>query len=203
MTLSKLLVATTATLFLLTGCGSGSDSDSDTAEPVATTDAPTTGTTTTPSAEPSTTAPSATPAPAVTTTTTKVPTGTLIDYGNSDENGATITVETDTGKLAGSPADFKTFIAGQLAAAKADEGCTEKPQIYVTRVDTGGWALGGHFVPQCGGYTTLWAKSGGSWKDVWSGQSLVDCATLTKYRFPARVAGDECLDGDTTVDYAG
>ncbi|MET0448074.1 MAG: hypothetical protein ABW004_06690 [Aeromicrobium sp.] len=207
MTRLPLLAAATAALILLTGCG-GSGSDT-AAEPVATTDTPTTGATTAPSTEPepepTKTTPSATPTPtpAVTTTATDLPTGTLIDYGNSDENGATIAVAADTGKLAGSPADFKSFIASQLAAATPGEGCTEQPQMYVTRVDTGGWALGGYFIPQCGGYAALWAKSKGSWQEVWSGQSLVECTTLTKYGFPAAVAGGECLDGDKTVDYSG
>lgn len=202
MTRLPLLAAATAALILLTGCGSDSDT---TAEPVATTGAPTTSATTTPSPEPAptkTTA-SATPAPVVTTTTTDLPTGKLIDYGNSDENGATIATAGDTAKLAGSPSDFRSFIAAQLKAATPDDGCTEQPQMYVTRVDTGGWALGGYFIPQCGGYAALWAKSKGSWQEVWSGQSLVECTTLTKYAFPARVAGAECLDGDKTVDYSG
>lgn len=202
MTRFPMLAAAAAALILLTGCGSDSDT---TAEPAATTDAPTTSSTTASSTEPAPTktTPSATPAPAVTTTTTDLPSGKLIDYGNADENGATIAVTADTGKLAGSPLDFKTFIAARLAAAKPDGGCTEKPQMYVTRVDTGGWALGGYFIPQCGGYAALWTKSSGSWQEVWSGQSLVECTTLTKYKFPARVAGAECLDGDQTVDYSG
>lgn len=188
-----------STLLLLGACGGGSDR-SDASDP-ATTAAPTS---TAPTA-PATTAPSTTPAPSPSTTapTTAAPAGKLISYANGEDTGVTIATAADTGKLTGAPADFKAFIASELANATADEGCTEKPQISVDTIDTGGWARGGHFVPQCGGYATLWAKTGGVWRDVWGGQSLTPCSTLTKYRIPARVAGDSCLDGDDSVPYKG
>jgi hypothetical protein len=207
MTPTKLLAAATVTLTLLAlgACGSdagpdaGSDAGADgsaaTTQPSATTPAPTAA----PAPASSTASASPTAAP-----TTAAPAGKLIDYETDDESGATITTAADTSKLTGAPADFRAFIAAELKKNRnVDEGCTEPPQIYVSRVDTGGWARGGYFIPQCGGYASLWAKSGGTWKDVWGGQSLVECSTLEQYAFPARVAGASCLDGEDTVDYAG
>lgn len=193
----RLMFAVIGSLLLLAGCGS-SDGTSDVAEP-------TTETSATSAPAPTTPAPSATTAtPTATTPTPARPAGQLIDYETADEDGATITIAADTSKLTGAPADFKSFIAGELTKkSSVDEGCTEPPQIYVSRLDTGGWARGGHFIPQCGGYATLWAKSGGVWKDVWGGQSLVDCETLNRYKFPARVAGDTCLTGEDAVPYSG
>lgn len=197
---ARILAALTGSMLLLTGCGS-SDNGSDVAEPSA---EPTTAAT--PAPAPSPTKPSVTkttPTPSASPTAAK-PTGRLIDYETADESGATITTAADTSKLTGAPADFKSFIASQLGKKPAiDDGCTELPQIYVSRVDTGGWARGGAFIPQCGGYATLWAKSNGGWQGVWSGQSLVDCKTLNRFKFPARVAGDSCLNGEDAVVYSG
>jgi hypothetical protein len=205
MTRSKLVPALAATVALLTlgACGSGSDDPAESTGGSSGSTAPAGTDDPAPSSPdtPTKTVPTETPvAPAP---TTKAPAGKLIDYETGDDSGATIATPADTGRLTGSPADFKSFISARLAAASPGEGCTEPPQIYVSRVDTGGWARGGYSIPQCGGYAALWAKSGGTWTEIWSGQSLVECSTLTKYKMPARVAGASCLDGDATVDYAG
>jgi outer membrane murein-binding lipoprotein Lpp len=200
---TKLLLASvSAAVLLLAGCGSDSDSKPDasssaTTEGPAATAAPDSG-----EPVPATSAPdpAASPEPATTSTG---PTGTMLDYETGDDSGVVLTTATDVDQLKGSPADFRSFIAGELAAAKPEAGCTEKPQIYVTRVDTMGWARGGYFIPQCGGGATLWAKSGGAWQEVWSGQSLVECTTLARHRIPPHIAGSQCLDGEDTVDYTG
>ena len=202
MTRSKLLpaLAVTVALLALGACGSDSQAPATDPETSATTPATTSEPSTPPAEAPTT------PEPTDETTTAQptkaAPTGKLLDYENGDDDGATITTAADTTKLTGAPADFKAFIGARLSSADAGEGCTEAPQIYVARVDTGGWARGGYFIPQCGGYAALWAKSGGAWTEVWSGQSLVECATLTKYKVPARVAGAQCLEGEDAVDYA-
>lgn len=194
----RVFAALAGTMLLLTACG-GSDEPTGVAQPSPeeTTQAPAT-------TRPTPTATTAKPSPSASTKTPAPPMGKLLDFATADEDGAMITVAADTSKLTGVPADFKSFIAGELTKkSSVDEGCTEPPQIYVSRVDTGGWARGGHFIPQCGGYATLWAKSGGVWKDVWSGQSLVECETLERFSFPARVAGDSCLKGEDAVAYSG
>jgi hypothetical protein len=201
MTRTPLLTVAAATLILLAGCGSDSDPS---ASPTEGTDATTSAASPAASAAPTKKTPTTKSTPVVTTVpTTPGPAGKVIDYETDDESGVVLTTAADASRLTGAPADFRTFVTGQLAAATPGEGCTEKPQLYVSRIHTGGWASGGYFIPQCGGYATLWAKSGGAWKDVWSGQSLVECSTLTKYRFPASIAGPSCLEGDATVDYEG
>jgi len=209
MTRSQLVPALAVTLALLAlgACGSDSDAEQPAAGGDSSSTAPAgTGAGTgdpepaSPDA-PTKTVPTETPAAAP--PTTKAPGGKLLDYETGDDEGVTIATAADTGKLTGSPADFRSFIGARLAAAEPGDGCTEAPQIYVSRVDTGGWARGGYSIPQCGGYAALWAKSGGTWTEIWSGQSLVECSTLTRFTMPARVAGASCLDGDATVDYDG
>jgi hypothetical protein len=123
---------------------------------------------------------------------------TLVDYG---DDGITVANAADADKLTGAPEDFKSFIVADLQRQQDsnDEGCAEKPEIHVAKVDTRGWAAGGSFIPQCGGNATLWAKVAGGWREVWGGQTLPDCAVLEKFRFPASVAGTECgtADGGT------
>lgn len=200
MTHTRHLVATAlaATALLLSGCGSDATSD-DAASPETSATATTTpppAATTTPSATPTTPEPSDDP-------TTAAPTGQLISYVDSEDVGVMIAEPSDTSKLTGAPADFKAFIAAELDRLEPDPGCTEKPQISVDRLDTGGWARGGTFVPGCGGSASLWARDGGTWKEAWSGQSLTECSVMKRYRFPARIAGNQCFDGTDAVPYRG
>ena len=190
----------TSTVLLLGACGS--DGDDDRADPTASPSSPTT------SAAPTTKAPTATaktPRPSPTATTEEPPAkpGTYLDYEAVNEDGITIAAASDVSKLSGAPLDFKTFIAASIAkqAAQGVEGCTEAPQINVTQIDTGGWARGSYFIPGCGGSAVLWAKSGGSWQQAWTGQSLVDCATLERYDFPSRLAGSTCEAGGDSKAY--
>jgi hypothetical protein len=123
---------------------------------------------------------------------------TLIDYGDD----VTVANAADVDKLKGAPEDFKAFIVADLQRQQdsKDEGCAEKPEIHVAKIDTRGWAAGGSFIPQCGGSAALWAKVAGGWREVWGGQTLPDCAVLEKFRFPASIAGTECgtADGETS-----
>lgn len=200
-----LLATLTAAALLLAGCGSDAPPA---ATPRSSSPAPqtsgSTAPTATPTAQPSTSPTTSSPAPPASPDVPADPAaGKFIDYENVDESGVIITRAADTARLTGAPADFKTFIAAELARSRADldKECPENPQIYVSRLATGGWAAGGYFIPQCGGYAALWASSQGSWKQVWTGQELVGCATLTKYAFPASVSGTSCLEGDKSVKY--
>jgi hypothetical protein len=190
----------TSTVLMLGACGSDQDDDK-AGDPPATTTAPAT------TAAPSTTTPTATgTTPKPTASTTKAPpvkAGTFIDYEAVDEDGIRIASPSDTAKLTGAPADFKSYLGALIdkQSAQEVEGCTEAPQIYVTQIDTGGWARGSYSAPGCGGSAALWARSGGSWTQAWSGQSLVDCATLDRYAFPSRLAGDTCDTGSGSKPY--
>lgn len=187
----RTIIAAAVGLALLTSCGSHDKKASDGPTDVPTTAASTVTTTPTPTA--TTTSP----------TSPTSPTTTIIDYAKGDQDGVRMTSAADTKKLTGAPADFTAFIAAELAKdnARSDDACTEKPQIYVEKLDPAGWAAGGHFIPQCGGYASLWAKIGGAWKEVWSGQTLTDCTTLKKYAFPAGMVAKTCLQGDAEVPY--
>lgn len=183
-----LLAVTTVPLLLLGACG-GSDAPPR-AEPSTSSSSPGIAV-----GEPTPTRASATPTPTG-------PAGTLIDYG---EDGVTLATAADVSQLKGAPEDFRAFIARELAKEQAtsDEACTEKPQINVSTIDTGGWASGGTFIPQCGGGRALWVRTGRTWTEAWGGQELVDCATLRRYDFPVAVAGTSCLDGDEQRPYKG
>jgi hypothetical protein len=202
MTRTRLLTALATTSILLLGaCGSSEESVTafDGPRTPASTAAPT-------SAAPTSTPTATTATPSPTAATSSAPAaapGKLISYAAGEDSGIILATAADTAKLTGAPADFKSFVAAELTRGTVEQGCTEKPQISVDLIDTGGWARGGHFTPECGGYATLWAKSGGTWREAWSGQSLVECSTLTKFRFPARVAGKQCLQGDDAVAYTG
>ncbi|KAA1378287.1 hypothetical protein [Aeromicrobium fastidiosum] len=198
MTHTRHLVATAlaATALLLSGCGSDATSDDAATPEASATTTPAPAATTEPTATATTPEPSEAP-------TTPATTGKLISYVDSEDVGVMIAQPSDTSKLTGAPADFKAFIAAELGRLSPDQGCTEKPQISVDQLDTGGWARGGTFVPQCGGSASLWAKDGGTWKEAWSGQSLVECSILQRYRFPSRIAGDQCSNGSDAVPYRG
>jgi hypothetical protein len=204
MTRSRLVAVAlaTSTVLLLGACGSDGDGAGTSAKPSASTDV-----TGSPDADGATdaaptTQPSATrTTPGPSTSTTKEPAvgpGTFIDYEAVDEDGVTISRAADASRLAGAPGDFKNYVAAlvEKQAAAGVEGCTEAPQIKVTQIDTGGWARGSYVIPGCGGSAALWARSGGAWTQAWTGQSLVDCATLERYRFPSRLAGSTCATGD-------
>lgn len=115
-----------------------------------------------------------------------------------DEEGL---VRGDTVDLPGAPAEFESFLASELAAARADSpGDCGAPEYRVTAVDPGGWAAGTFFRARCDGYAVLWAADP-AWSEVWSGQTLYDCATLERHRFPTAVAGTSCFDGTAQVTY--
>ncbi len=200
MTRTRIMAATISAATLLTLGACGSD-EPEAASPATSSSTPAAAPTTGSPTAPATTAP--TPQPSA-STTTSAPAGRLIDYEALDENGITIATAADTGKLTGATADFKAFIAAQIKqqAATETQGCTETPQISVTRIDTGGWARGSYVIPGCGGSGALWSNAKGSWATAWEGQSLVDCATLNAYRFPSRVAGETCDDGGDQAPYS-
>jgi hypothetical protein len=179
-----------AMLVLTAGCGGSDQPDSGSDQ---TSSGPTASSSTPAPDESPTGAPGPDPAPEP----TKV-TSTLVDYG---DDGVVVGNRGDVSRLKGAPRDFTAFIGDEIERQRAtkDEVCTEKPQLRVERVDVRGWAAGGISIPQCGGNGALWARTGGAWKTVWTDQTLPDCSVLTRYRFPAAVAGGECgtEDGNT------
>lgn len=171
---------------LLAACGSGDDDP-----------APT------PSAS-STTA-SATPTPSVSSSpsSTAAPTADPADPVRYDEGEGTVDAPDGADRLPGAPEDFRAFLKKQIEAGAVSNGCDDGVQVTVDVLRPDGWARGSVFEKSCGGYGVLWARVDGDWREVWSGQSLVECAVLERYRFPADVAGDQCYDekADDAVRY--
>lgn len=147
--------------------------------------------------------PSATPTP---TEETPDPDAPPIDYDDESGTGAVVPTPGDTSNLDQTSPEFQAFISAELTRLQNESGgdCTNQPQIRVNKVQSAGWASGGVFTPECGGYAVLWAKQGGEWSQVWGGQELVDCSTLLRYKFPVSVAGDQCLTQEgASSTYAG
>lgn len=192
----RALVAVAGCFVVVTGCA-GSDPDNN-----ATSDGarPTTATRTVPATSPT---PSASPTLSATSEPTASPTPKVVTYETDDKAGVTVTEPGQKSQIADASESFSTFLDRQLERAinNRDRVCPEPPQVYVNKVAPEGWASGGYFVPQCGGYAALWAVSKGSWREVWTGQELVDCQTLERYKFPAAIAGTACMDGDESVQY--
>ena len=126
------------------------------------------------------------------------PDSRVIRYG---DDGARIRSADDVSKLEGAPEAFKTFIAGLLKQARADDdgACDVPPTYTVDAVDTSGFASGAFI--QCGGYVIIWATVGGSWREVWGGQENPGCEEMTRLGVPAAIAGDTCFDGEGEVPY--
>lgn len=182
--IARSLIALAVLALVVTGCGRGDDDTDSTPEP--TFASPTA--TATPSA-------SATP----TDETTPAPNAPPVDY--RDEGGVLVTGSGDTSALSGAPADFSTFVTGELSRLRSEnsDGCSNDPQIRVDTVQGAGWASGGVTTPECGGYAVLWAKTDSRWSQVWRGQELPDCGTLKRYDFPVSVVGDQCLGQNGTA----
>ncbi|MGJ9424013.1 hypothetical protein [Aeromicrobium sp. CF3.5] len=189
--MKRSVIALAALALLITGCGRGDDGTDTAPEP----------TFSTPSA---TATPSASGSPTPTPTEeTPAPDAPPVDY--SAEGGALVTGSGDSSALAGAPADFSTFVTGELSRLRTEgiDGCSNDPQIRVDTVQGAGWASGGVTAPECGGYAVLWAKTSNRWAQVWSGQELVDCGTLKRYDFPVSVVGTQCLGpGGTASAYS-
>lgn len=187
--MKRVLVVAASLLLTVAGCSKQSDD----ATPAPTTSAPTT-------ASPS---PSATPTP---TEDAPDPDAPAIDYQTEAGTGAVVPTPGDTSNLTKSSAEFKAFISAELTRLQNESGgnCTNQPQIRVNTVQNAGWASGGVFTPECGGYAVLWAKQGGDWSQIWGGQELVDCSTLLRYKFPVSVVGDQCLTQEgASATYSG
>ncbi len=192
--MKRALIGSVCLALALAGCSEAKDEDAErAAEPTPTATAST-------SAAPTQTPP---PTPTGDAPDPKTP---AIDYDTEQDSGVTVKDSAAADGLSKAPSDFKEFIAAELTRLQDEAGsdCSNKPQIRVSKLQPAGWAAGGVFTPECGGYSVLWVKTGGTWAQVWGGQELVDCVTLTRYKFPASVAGDSCLgQSGSSFTYTG
>ena len=129
-----------------------------------------------------------------------------VDYDTAEDSGQVVSDPAGASGLSKASDEFKAFISAELTRLQNEAGseCSNKPEIRVSKLQNAGWAAGGVFTPECGGYAVLWAKQGGQWSQVWGGQQLVDCTTLLRYKFPVSVAGDQCLSQEgASSKYSG
>lgn len=193
--MKRLLVVLSVSALLTLGACSGGDDQQES-----------TGSATTAAPAPTPTATTSSPTPTPSATATEDPAAPAIDYDTEADSGTVVADPAAADSLPKASADFKQFIATELKRLQDESGdeCTNKPQIRVSKLQTAGWASGGVFTPECGGYSVLWAKTGGEWAQVWGGQQLVDCDTLMRYKFPVSVAGTSCLgQDDSPFPYTG
>lgn len=170
----RLLTMTSAALLLAAGC-SGDKNSSDTM------DTPMTATTSAP----------ATAEPSAMMSTAPPP---VIDYG---EDGISMRDPSEVNKLTGAPLDFKQFIEGVLdeVIGGADPDGTCIPTVGVNIIDTAGFAAGG--ISGCDGASVIWAKRGGKWGELWSGQTPPPCDQMKAAHAPKNIvdiAGGGCFD---------
>ncbi|MCH8611593.1 hypothetical protein [Arsenicicoccus dermatophilus] len=84
------------------------------------------------------------------------------------------------GRLRGTSASFQDFVVREAARQRTEvqKGCDAS--LYVQSYRTDGFATGTVFAPGCGGHVSLWAKKGGAWGEVWGGQHVPSCKTLSR-----------------------
>src|SRR3954447_9036194 len=134
--------------------------------------------------------------------------GTLIKYHGTE---AKAMLPLRDNRLPGAPAEFRTFVKGQLHALWDDLGhtqaCKTSPLITVYAVRTDGFAMGAvntvprHGCETGGGYEAIWAVRKGTWKEVIGTQEVIDCARLKRFDIPSEIGVHECYQGDQVVPY--
>lgn len=143
-------------------------------------------------------------------------------YDGSVEDAVEIRSRADLDELHGAPADFKEFIATQLAERSAEvdkylagrgrtmaiEGCDFKVEIRVWGI-TEQVATGRERPCALESNDVIWTKVNGSWRRASRMQGGWDCAELERYRVPADITAAVCwydewktraYDGPTSME---
>jgi len=113
----------------------------------------------------------------------------VVDYGTA---GVFVETSDDVDVLAGAPADFAAFV-GTLAdkAQQAGASCPDAAHgITVLRIRHD-FALGA--VNDCGGYTALWSRVDGQWREILGTQEPWSCQDLAEHDVPQGFAGS-CVE---------
>jgi hypothetical protein len=114
----------------------------------------------------------------------------VITYPGS---GVEVVSESDTAKLTGTTAAFRTFIASQAQKVATDAAACPGAahSITVQKYSSAGYAVGA--VNECGGYAALWVERDGAWQEGMGTQDVWDCGTLGYLHVPTSFAG-QCAD---------
>jgi len=133
--------------------------------------------------------PPVTPTPSETTASETTPPSpsaeVVVDYGTE---GVFVETSDDVDVLAGAPADFTAFVA-TLAnkAQQAGASCPDAAHgITVLRIRND-FALGA--VNDCGGYTALWSRVDGQWREILGTQEPWSCHDLEEHDVRQGFAG--------------
>ncbi|HET6652638.1 MAG TPA: hypothetical protein VFH10_08360 [Nocardioides sp.] len=116
----------------------------------------------------------------------------------------------DLGKLKRTPTAFRGFIDARLDRLWRDLGgraeCGSSVLITVKQygprryalLSNEGWFAHAGDPASCnaGGHYTIAAHWNGRWRAVLSGQDLLTCRELHRYRVPRTIGGPRCLDAD-------
>src|SRR3954447_20732166 len=134
--------------------------------------------------------------------------GSLIEYHGTE---ARAVLPLRPNRIPGAPAEFRTFVKGQLHALWDDLGhtqaCKTSPLITVHAVRTDGFAMGAvntvprHGCETGGGYEAIWAVRKGAWKEVIGTQEIIACARLERFDIPSEIGVHACYRGNEVVPY--
>ncbi|MCW2787365.1 MAG: hypothetical protein JWP74_3882 [Marmoricola sp.] len=124
--------------------------------------------------------------PPVAVTPTPTPVPKVITYPGS---GIEVSKDSDTDKLTGTTAAFKSFVAKLARQAVASgTGCPDAFHgVTVQKYSSAGYALGG--VNDCGGNSALWGLLDGTWQQAAGTQDQWDCDQLRYFGIPRSFAG--------------
>lgn len=118
-----------------------------------------------------------------TVTQTPEPTPIVITFPG---NGVEVKTAADLTKLVGTSDEFKAFMGAELAKNKTAD--CPNAEVYVTKYDSAGFALGGF--GGCGGNVELWSIQNGAWKEAIGTQDEWVCGDLTRFSVPDGFAGE-------------
>lgn len=118
-------------------------------------------------------------------------------------SGQGVHKESDAALLQGTTDDFKEFVIGEVARLHADavknaedpEACADPDNagVFVRRFAQAGYAFGDVFLCPTG-YSAIWKKVDGSWKQVIATQEQFTCADLDRYDIPHSFIEGTCYD---------
>jgi len=118
-------------------------------------------------------------------------------------NGVAVHQDSDAAGLQGTTDDFKEFIIGVVAVLHADavknaedpSACSDPDNagVYVKKFAQDGYAIGDVFLCPTG-YSSIWKKVDGTWKEVLASQEEWTCPDLARVGIPVSFVGGHCYD---------
>lgn len=96
--------------------------------------------------------------------------------------------------------DLAEFLSELTGSPDPQDGCWTN--VHVTAYQTTGYAVGSVSRPECGdGHQVIWAKQGGTWKEVVGWQEPLPCEDIMKHGVPMGAPGVTCFEKGEEHDY--